>query len=658
MSVIKSEGNKIIFQKRNEIVRIEPYGTDCIRVRSSRNSILSDEQWTLLPAGEEHAVVTEGGEGSYVLQNGLLRVKISKTWSGYQMTFFKKDKEILKTREEGDNGRCYRHTEGDHYTVKALFEAKDHEHIYGLGQEQCSYFDKKGCSSELVHYNTKSAMPVIYSSLGYGFLWNNPATGRCEFTKNHTLWQADSAYQIDYLVFTGDTPAAVMQKYCMLTGFSPAMPEWAAGFWQCKLRYESQEDLLEVAREYRKRNIPVDAVVIDYFHWTEQGNWDFEPSLWPDPAGMCRELEQMNIHPVVSVWPTINPNSKNYQTMDEQNMLVRTENGQYGIFDFYGLQTFVDMTSPEARKYIWEQMKKTYYSYGIKTFWLDEAEPEIHPQNFENLRFHIGNGAQTALLYPYYYAKAFYDGLKSEGEEEIVSLTRACYPGSQKFGAIVWNGDIPSTFEALYQSIISGLSMAVCGIPWWNSDIGGFHQGDIESDYFRELIVRWFQFGVFCPVMRLHGARKKPADYVPRHPGVKEVSGGDNEIWSFGEQNYPILKELILLRERLKPYILKQAKEASQNGTPVMRPMFFDFYQNELCYELEDQYMFGPDLLFAPIYKQGQTERQVYLPEGKWIRTADQKEYTGGQFISCKAELSEFIAFAKAGADVLEAFTK
>jgi len=259
------------------------------------------------------------------------------------------------------------------------------------------------------------------------------------------------------------------------------------------------------------------------------------------------------------------------------------------------------------------------------------------------------------MLYPYYYVKTFYDGLKEEGED-LVSLTRAAYPGSQKLGAVVWNGDIPSTFNALKQSVTSGLSMAMCGIPWWNSDIGGFFSGNIESDYFRELIVRWFQFGLFSPVMRLHGVRVRTKNQVDRHPGVLEPSGGDNEIWSFGERNYPILKSIIELRDRLKPYILKYMDIASETGAPIMRPMFFDFHTDEICYTLEDQYMFGEDILFAPITAEGVTDRKVYLPEGKWVRTTDKKVYEGGQYIDCHAEIDEFIAFVKEGAKVLEVF--
>ena len=364
----------------------------------------------------------------------------------------------------------------------------------------------------------------------------------------------------------------------------------------------------------------------------------------------------MNIQPIVSIWPTINPKSENYHEMSEGNMLVRTENGQYGTFDFYGQQTFIDPMNPKTASFVWDKVKKNYYDYGIKTFWLDEAEPEVHPQQFGHLKFYLGNGAQTAMLYPYYYSKMFYEGLQSVGEEQIISLTRAAYPGSQKYGSAVWNGDIMSSFEALKMSVKSGLSMAMSGIPWWNSDIGGFHSGDIESDYFRELVVRWFQFGLFSPIMRLHGARIRGKNHIPRHPGIIEQSGGDNEIWCFGEDNYPVLKKLIELRERMKPYTKKYMDIASKTGKPIMRPMFFDFYQDDLCYTLEDQYLYGEDILFAPIVEKGQEERSVYLPQGNWVHVFTGKVYDGGQTILCQAKLHEFIAFVKEGSEAITIF--
>ena len=656
MGRITADKKGILFEMRDETVYVEPYGENCVRVRATRNASISQERWTLLEAEECDFYIETDGDDRACLHNGKLKVEVSKIHPWHEcciLTFFKDDEVVLRTREESDPASRYMHIEGNHYRTRIIFDSREDEHIYGLGQEQQDFFDRKGCTYDLMHWNTKSTLPIIYSSLGYGFLWNNPAIGRVEFGKNHTVWQADSCYQADYLVFVGDTPAQLVNKYAHLTGFCPQMPDWAAGFWQCRLRYESQDDLMEVARRYHELNLPVDAIVIDFFHWTQQGNWDFDPKYWPDPKKMCDELEKMGIRPVVSIWPTAHPKSRNFAKMNEEKMLVRTENGSYGLFDFCGQVAYIDPTNPKTREFVWEQAKDGYYRYGIRTFWLDEAEPDVHPQQFNNLSFYIGNGSQVGLLYPYYYAKAYYDGLKSEGETQIVSLTRAAYPGSQKFGAIVWNGDIPSTFDSLRQSIVSGLSMSMCGIPWWNSDIGGFYGGDIESDYFRELIVRWFQFGLFCPVMRLHGSRNRPKNYVPRHPGVYEPSGGDNEIWSFGERNFPILRDLILLRAKLKPYILECAERTSRTGEPIMRPMFFDFPEDSGCQKLSDQYMFGPDILFAPIIRQGETERRVYLPEGKWIRTLDGNVYDGGRWIIASAAINEYIAFVRDGADII-----
>ncbi len=659
MGTLTLKGNSICFQRREEVAVIEPYGPDCIRFRSTRNRTVSDEAWTLLPPqpapGAE--VLLEGHAAR--LRNGRIEVTvdIGDGWPVFDVSYRHTGtgKQLLRTIEEKDYVTRYRHVAGNLYQVKAVFAANEGERLYGLGQEQQDYFDRKGCAVDLCHWNTKSTIPVLYSSLGYGFIWNNPSPGRCETAKNHTLWCAEEAYQIDYLIFAGDTPAQLVNTYCELTGYAPRIPQWALGFWQCKLRYESQDEILDTAREYRRRGIPIDAIVIDYFHWTEQGDWKFDPRYWPDPEEMCRELREMGIEPVVSIWPTINPHSENWREMSEGNLLITNENGQYGMFDFYGQQAFIDPTNPAARRFVWEKVRENYYRKGIRTFWLDEAEPEVHPQQFSNLRLYAGNGGQAAMLYPFYYAKAFYEGLKEEGEQETIALTRAAWLGSQRFGVSVWNGDISSTFDALRQSIISGLSMSLCGIPWWNSDIGGFHSGDIESEEFRELIVRWFQFGVFCPIMRLHGSRRRQSDYAYRHPGIIEPSGGDNELWSFGERNYPILKSLIELRERLRPYLTRMMEENCASGAPIMRPMFYQYPQDDICYDLDDQYMFGSDILFAPIIRRGQTSRKVYLPEGTWILTRDGRRYTGG-WTEVSAAVDEFIAFVPEGSEVLSAF--
>lgn len=655
MGVIRVKENKIIFSRRDETAVIEPFGADCLRFRSTRNSKIQDENWTLITPPQASCEINNHGNWAEII-NGKISAKI---YDNGKVTYYKDGKEILAERSEYaflSRFRDYKHKYGDLYKITICFEPKEDEHFYGLGQEQNDCFDLKGATSTLIHYNTKSSIPFVYSSLGYGFLWNSPSIGRCELTTNHTLWESECAKQADYIIIAGDTPKEVLYKYSSITGFAPKFPKWASGFWQSRLRYESQEDLLEIAREYKKRGVPLSAIIIDYFHWTQQGEWKFDPKYWPNPKEMVDELKQMGVETIVSVWPTINPQSENYHYMNERNMLIRTTKGQYGLFDFYGLQSYIDPTNPETRKYVWEKIKQNYYSHGIKTFWLDEAEPEILPRDFDNLILHKGYGEEVGLLYPYYYAKLFYEGLKECGEEEIISLVRAAWIGSQRYGTLVWSGDIPSTFEALRKSIKTALSMSMCGIVWWNSDIGGFWGGDIESDYFKELIVRWFQFGVFCPVMRLHGSRNRPKNHVHRHPEVLEKSGGDNEIWSFGEEVYETLKDLIFLRERLRPYIEKYMDEASESGVSILRPMFLEYPDDETCYTLSDQYMFGEDILFAPIVNRGQTERKVYLPKGRWVSVIDKKVYEGGTFITQKAEINQFIAFVKEGKDIINVF--
>ena len=406
-----------------------------------------------------------------------------------------------------------------------------------------------------------------------------------------------------------------------------------------------------MARRYKEENVPLSVIIADYFHWTEQGDYKFDPAYWPDVKAMTDELHRMGTKLVVSVWPTINEQSENYRYMHDNNLLIRTTKGSNKVFDFYGPQAEIDVTNPATREFVFSKLKENYLDQGVDGLWFDEAEPEIHPEHFDNLLFHIGRGDEYGLIYPYYYAKMAYDGFAKRGEVPVI-LTRAAYLGAQKFGALVWSGDIPSTFESLSEQVKAGLNMSMCGIPWWNTDIGGFWGGDTQSEEFRELIVRWFQFGVFSPVMRVHGNRNRHGE---KKRDVKEPSGDPNEIWSFGERNFPILRDLVLLRERLRPYIETQMQIASEKGYPVMRPMFFDYPDDETCYSLGEQYLFGSDILFAPIVNRGQTEKDVYLPEGEWMLTKT-KEVFGKGWHTVNAEINEFVAFVRKGAQVIDCF--
>lgn len=643
------EDNAIYFTREGERGKISACGENSIRFQASPTGRLIDQDWTLMPYNVEAKAWQEGTYA--VLKVGDMSAKIHDNG---RIEYFKCNKKILSEKSEltFESGiRNYRNKASGLWSARVTFEANAEEHFYGLGHEATGCFDLKGCTIDLRHVNAKCTIPYVYSSLGYGFLWNMPSTGSCELANNRTRWVSDSTKQMDYVVIGGN-PKEVTNTLTDLTGHAPVMPDWAMGFWQCKLRYETQEEVLQVAEQYQKLGIPLSVIVIDYFHWTEQGDYKFNPKYWPNPKEMADKLHDMGIKLMISMWPTINENSENYAEMLDRNMLIRTTRGSNRVFDFYGPQAEIDPTNVETREFVWSKLKKNYIDHGVDCLWFDEAEPEIHPEHFDNLILSIGNGDEVGLLYPYYYAQLVYDGMKKDKRDDIVTLSRCAYLGAQKFGTVVWSGDIPSTFQSLSDQVKAGLNMSMCGIPWWTTDIGGFYGGDIESDYFRELIVRWFQYGVFCPVTRLHGSR----DGHDRTRDIIEPSGGDNEIWSFGERNTEILKELVLLRYRLQPYIKRYMIKASEQGDPVMRPMFFDYSEDENCYQLGEQYMFGEDILFAPITNQGQKTKKVYLPDGQWILTKDSALYEGGQWYELEAEIHEFIAFVKADTDTINYF--
>ncbi|NLA58524.1 MAG: glycoside hydrolase family 31 protein, partial [Firmicutes bacterium] len=521
------------------------------------------------------------------------------------------------------------HRGTDNYQLTVRFEACDDEKIYGMGQYQQPYLNLKGCILELAQRNSQASVPFALSSKGYGMLWNNPAVGKVTFGKNLTEWIAYSTKQMDYWITAGDNPAEIVENYADVTGKVPMMPDWAMGFWQCKLRYQTQEEIMEVAREYKRRGLPISVIVVDYFHWPHQGDWKFDRCYWPDPEKMVEELREMGIQLMVSIWPTVEQDSENYEEMRELGYLVRSEAGKR--LGQLGNACFVDMTNPDARAYVWNKIKKNYYDLGIRIFWLDEAEPEFTDYEYSHYRYHLGSVLEIGNLYPKLYAKMAYDGMTAEGQEHVINLIRCAWAGSQRYGALVWSGDIDSSFRALRNQLAAGLNMGLAGIPWWTTDIGGFHGGNIHSDKFKELLVRWFQFGAFSPVFRLHGCREPMKKPIGTTGGGKVPSGADNEVWSYGEEVYEICRKYMEIREKLRPYIKTLMQEAHEKGTPVMRPLFYDFPKDEKAWEIEDQYMFGSDIMVCPILYEGMREREVYLPEGSWWSMVDKKVYEGGR---------------------------
>ena len=657
--------NKLIYHYDAEEVWIEAWGANALRIRSTKECQMPKEDWALI-----NRVVNKGKieytENGAVFTNGKIKAVISN--HGKIMVYNSDGKLLLeeyaRNRKDIMDSKCsaieleareFRPIPGGDYHLTVRFESVDKdEKIYGMGQYQQPYLNLKGLDLEMAHRNSQASVPFAISSLGYGFLWNNPGVGRVVFGKNIMSFEAYSTKVMDYWIVAGDTPAEIEKSYASATGTVPMMPEYGLGFWQCKLRYQTQEELLEVAREYKRRNLPIDVIVIDYFHWPKQGEWKFDSVYWPDPDAMIQELKDMGIELMISVWPTVDKTSENYEEMLEKGYLIRTERGVRVGLDFQGATIHLDATNPEARKYLWETIKKNYYDKGIKVFWLDEAEPEYSAYDFDNYRYYKGTNLQIGNIYPVDYAKAFYEGMEKEGQKNIVNLLRCAWAGSQNYGALVWSGDIASSYESMRNQLAAGLNMGIAGIPWWTTDIGGFHGGNPDDPAFRELFARWFEWGAFCPVMRLHGDREPRQPQFGTTGGATCCSGGPNEVWSYGEEVYEICKKYMFLREKLRPYTRTLMEEAHQKGTPVMRTLFYMYPQDKKCWEIEDEYLYGPEILVAPILCAGQRSREVYLPEGEtWIGYATGKKYEGGQTIEAVADLDTIPVFLKEGSNAL-----
>ena len=657
--MLRKENNRLIFHYDAEEMWIEPWGADAVRVRATKNCEMPDENWALLKPEDSACSITVSEDGADLV-NGKLKVHV--TGRG-KITMYNQDGKLLleeywRNRRDVTDPKCsaieveareFRPNIGGNYHLTARFESLDrNEKIYGMGQYQQPYLNLKGADLEMAHRNSQASVPFAVSSLGYGILWNNPGIGRAVFGSNIMSFENYAAKAMDYWFVAGDTPAEIVSAYGKAAGTVPMMPEYGLGFWQCKLRYQTQEELLEVAREYKRRNLPIDVIVVDYFHWPKQGEWKFDPVYWPDPEAMIRELKEMGIELMVSIWPTVDRDSENYEEMLEKGYLIRTERGFRTGLDFMGATIHYDATNPEARKYLWNKAKKNYYDKGIKVFWLDEAEPEYTAYDFDNYRYYRGTDLEIGNIYPVEYAKTFYEGMEEEGQENIVNLLRCAWAGSQKYGALVWSGDIASSFSSMRNQLAAGLNMGMAGIPWWTTDIGGFHGGDPNDPAFRELFVRWFQWGTFCPVMRLHGDREPRQPQFGTTGGAACCSGAANEVWSYGEEVYKICVKYMGMREEMRGYTRELMQESHETGAPVMRTLFYEFPEDRTCWEVEDEYMYGSRYLVAPVLEAGVKSRRVYLPAGcSWQLQETGEVYAGGKWADIPVTLETMPVFIR-----------
>ena len=521
------------------------------------------------------------------------------------------------------------------------------EGFYGLGQHQAGVWNYHGASVDLSQENTEIAVPMLLSSNGYGIFWNNTSRTRVNNRFVHVMYiSSEVADTIDYYFVYGPEFDKIVAGYRELTGQVPMFGRWAYGFWQCKNRYKSQEEILAVARKYRDLHIPVDNIVQDWFWWNRKGEHIFNKN-YPDPKGMIDQLHKDNFHLMISVWPFFEPGSKEYAEMDRLGYFIDRTKIPHLPYHQQGMAAY-DPTNPGARKYYWDLMDKGLFKLGADAWWLDTTEPETEGQEESILLGHkiaAGSGDRYANIFPLMTTKAVYEGQRSASDQKrVFILSRSAFAGAQRNSVTAWSGDVLSDWLSFKRQIPAGLNFSVSGLPYWTTDIGGFignPLGSPSDPAFRELFIRWFQFGAFSPVFRVHGTRSNP---------------DENELWSYGPEAQKILLQYDNLRYRLLPYIYSLAWKTTSEAYTPMRPLVMDYRTDVNAQNIGDQFMYGPAILVNPVTEPGATERHMYLPKAKWYDfwtgTPVEMAKESGRFIDAAAPLDRMPLYVRAGSIV------
>lgn len=552
------------------------------------------------------------------------------------------------------------------FRTKLEFEWMPGEALYGLGSHEEGMMNLRGQHQYLYQQNMKVVVPILLSSRGYGILFDSYSLMTFHDDAFGSYLWTEIDKELDYYFIYGPEFDQIVQGVRLLTGKATMLPRWAFGYIQSKERYISQTELIEVVREYRERGIPLDCIVQDWKSWPQDlwGQKTLDPERFPDPKGMVDELHSMNSRLMISIWPNMNPGGDNWREMRDQGFLL-------------GNQSTYDAFQQRARELYWRQANEGLFAYGIDAWWSDCTEPfqadwrgAFKPEPEERLLINTGEAKryldpEFINAYSLLHSQGIYEGQRRIGtDKRVVNLTRSAYAGQQRYGTITWSGDVSATWDTLRRQIADGLNFCATGLPYWTTDIGAFFvkndpnlwfwNGDfdlgVEDMGYRELYVRWFQYGVFLPMLRSHGTD------TPR------------EVWRFGEPGevfYDSLVKFLRLRYRLLPYIYSLAGMVTHEDYTMIRALPFDFRCDPDTYNIDDQFMFGPALLVNPVtqpmYYAAESaalngvnkSRSVYLPKGTdWYDFWTGKRYTGGQTIIADASLDVIPLYVRSGSIV------
>jgi alpha-D-xyloside xylohydrolase len=668
-----------LMDRNGSFVNVEPYAPNIVRI-----TISSDKDLALAPPGygfiakpDDQGWQHTSAQGADVFQSNRLKVEVvAQPYPGppSQMErYFAPSLPPIGVRINKGNGEPLVAMSGwemaphvvngeKTFRVGASFSATSDEHFYGLGQNQEGILDHRGRTIDCRHYydaphGEQVCVPFLVTNKGYGIVWDNPsATTVTPGLAGKTVWHSEVGERVSYFVIAGDSTDEIYAGYRLVSGPTPLPPKPAFGYMQSKARYETQQQVLDVAKGYRTRGYPLDVLIVDWFYWTRMGQLDINPVDFPDPAAMNRELHDEGIHSMISVWPRFEKESRNFNTLAAKGWLLADKEGK--PVDGLAVRSdragaLLDSTNPQAREWFWGQIRDNIAAKGFDWFWLDETEPDLVPDGYF---YSIGSGDRYHNLYPLVHTQGIAEGSRRDRPtKRNVILARAAYIGAQRNGALFWSSDIDPSWDALQRQIPTGLNVSASGITYWGNDIGGWQPlpassnpahaplldgsdaRDVIGGYsdYPELITRWYQYATFTPTMRAHGLRKS------------------TEVWAYGKQAEAVIAQYLKLRYQLIPYLYSLGKRTYDTGAPIMRPLFMDFPADAQVVGIGDEYMFGPAFLVAPVTQQGAQSRSVYLPAGSdWYDFWTNQKIKGGQTINTAAPIDRIPLFVRAGSIV------
>jgi len=650
----------------NMDVEIQFYTPETVRIiKHPQGSTFKKESLSVIAKAQKTAVDVKQEGGLLILKSKAVQVNVDQKTGA--VTFLDlAGKALLSEKDYGSQFTPTNDAGSKTFIVRQAFRLDPNEAIYGLGIYQRAKMSQRNQKLLLRQDNLEDAVPVMQSVKGYGIFWDNYSPTYFNDNTAETSFESEVGDGVDYYFMYGKNADGVIAQMRGLTGQVPMFPLWTYGFWQSRERYESQKQLVDVVKKYRELQVPLDGIIQDWQYWGDNYEWnsmEFLNPEFPNPKKMVDDVHKMNAHMIISIWASFGPKTKPFQVMKDKGMLMDFVTWPPRAVNTWpakptdpvsGVKVY-DPYNPEARDIYWEYLNKGIFSIGVDGWWMDSTDPDhldVKESDFDN-KTYLGSFRKVRNAFPLMTVGGVYDHQRATtSDKRVFILTRSAFAGQQRYGANTWSGDIVSSWETLAKQTPAGVNFSLTGIPYWNADIGGFFSGGFkggnQNPEYKELYLRWAQFGAFTPMMRSHGTD------TPR------------EIYNFGKKGewiYDGIEKYINLRYSLLPYIYANAWQVTSSSASMMRALVMDFPKDEKVWDLNTEFMLGNSILVTPVTQSMYTNKDgkqndftktgkqdVYLPKGtSWYDFWTGQTHNGGTTVTKEVPVDIIPLYVKAG---------